>query len=390
MIHTCPGCGGAVQSRPSGHGIVYACANCKGRSMGLTVLRNAGADRELLKQLWLDAQKPDIPRVRNCPTCGRTMALAHVSVGTETIPLDVCRLCQSVWFDPSEYEAIPKSLPPPKDDSLHRQIAASQARNEVLHGEGRATYEPDHAWQWILGVLGMPIECDKPERKTMPFVTWALALLCAFTLVLTLTDLETAVREWGFIPAKWARHGGLTLIASFFLHGGILHFSGNVYFLLVFGDNVEERMGPGRYVLLVLGAHLAGVALHAALGPNSTLPLVGASGGISGIIAYYAIVYPRVRIGFLFWWYRFFSKWMLLPAWGALVLFAILQILGSALQIQGFSRVSYLGHLGGLAVGAAVGALTYRVKSSGTPHPLREHKEAFDEKRDAREHSYQK
>ena len=82
------------------------------------------------------------------------------------------------------------------------------------------------------------------------------------------------------------------------------------------------------------------------------MPLVGASAGISGVIAYYAITFPQVRLGFL-WRFYFYFRWFRIPAWAALILFVLVQLLGVWLQTRGFSNVSALGHLGGLAVGVA-------------------------------------
>ena len=162
----------------------------------------------------------------------------------------------------------------------------------------------------------------------------------------------------------------------------------NAYFLLVFGDNVEEHLGPVFYLPLLLGAHLAGLALHAAGNPGDATPLVGASAGIAGVIACYAVLYPKARLGFLFWWYGFFTRWLLMPAWGALILYILVQIFGAAMQIRGFSRVSYLGHLGGLAFGVGAGVVARAIRERRTPSFVR--KKPADSYRDSREHVYQK
>src|SRR5207249_4486791 len=115
---------------------------------------------------------------------------------------------------------------------------------------------------------------------------------------------------------------------SFFLHGGWVHLLGNLYFLLIFGDNVEDYLGRWRYLLLILLAMIVGDALHVLMDPRSAVPVIGASGGIAGIITFYALKFPRVRLGFLFrfWWFH-------MPAYFALIMWVLLQFVGAWLQL---------------------------------------------------------
>ncbi len=162
-------------------------------------------------------------------------------------------------------------------------------------------------------------------------------------------------RSAEFIPTEWYRVGGATLIASFFLHAGVWHLVGNTYFLVVFGDNVEDQLGWKRFAFLLLVAHIAGVAAHGLIDPRSSVPLIGASAGISGVIAYYAVAFPKARLGVLF----FFLFWLRLPAYAWLVLWGLFQLLTAHAQLAGTTNVSALGHLGGAAVGF-VAALVVR------------------------------
>jgi membrane associated rhomboid family serine protease len=137
---------------------------------------------------------------------------------------------------------------------------------------------------------------------------------------------------------------------SFFLHGGIFHLLSNLCFLLVFGDKVEDDLGSGRFLLLLTMATVVGDIVHIAADPDSTLPCIGASGGISGVIAYYALKFPRARLGFLFWIFHVF-RWVRAPAVVLFVVWIGIQLLGTSNQLAGISNVSYLAHLGGAAVG---------------------------------------
>jgi membrane associated rhomboid family serine protease len=162
--------------------------------------------------------------------------------------------------------------------------------------------------------------------------------------------LRTAVGEFGFVPAEALRLGGLTWLTSFFLHGGILHLIGNLYFLLIFGDNVEDHLGRWRYLLLILAATLTGDLVHVLAAPQSTVPSIGASGGISGVIVFYALQFPKARLAFLFRYFLYF-RWLQIPAWAALVLWMLLQFFTAALQLSGLSNTAATAHLGGAAAG---------------------------------------
>ena len=209
---------------------------------------------------------------------------------------------------------------------------------------------PDENWKWLPAFLGLPVELDSTALKCRPWATWALAALIALISVAAFFHLDEAVHRFGLIPAQPWRYGGFTWISSFFLHGGLWHLLGNLYFLLLVGDNVEDYMGRWRYILLVGLATVGGDALHTMVAAHSTEPSIGASGGISGLLAFYALEFPRARLGFLLRYFWQFS-WIQMPAWAAFALWIMLQIFGVYTQLAGFSHVSALAHLGGVGVG---------------------------------------
>lgn len=153
-----------------------------------------------------------------------------------------------------------------------------------------------------------------------------------------------------FPETEWWRS-----LSAFFLHGGILHLVGNMYFLWVFGDNVEDYLGKLRYTLLLVAATFMGAVAHWAMNPEKLIPCVGASGGISGVIVFYALQFPRARIAIappiispivaLFWLIRLKVGW-------ALLIWIGMQGLLLFLQASGLSNISAAAHLGGALVGA--------------------------------------
>src|SRR6516165_1537313 len=158
---------------------------------------------------------------------------------------------------------------------------------------------PDESWKQIAAFLGMPVEFDAPAEQRKPWATWLLSAVIICVSLLAFLNLREVVQRFGLIPAEATRLGGLTFVTSFFLHAGIIHLVGNMYFLLVSGDNVENFLRPLRYIALIAIAALVGDLIHIASEPNSTIPCIGASGGIAGVITFYALSFPQAKIGFL-------------------------------------------------------------------------------------------
>ena len=271
--------------------------------------------------------------------------------------LDVCAICQLVWLDTKEYEALPKIQREQTFESRLPQEAREKlalleldAIREEARGEDWGGDVPEASWQLLPGILGMPVEQDVPRIRQLPWVTWVLALLISAVSIMALSDLQNIVQDYGLIPNQLGRYGGLTFLTAFFLHGGVLHLLGNMYFFVVFGDNVEERLGRWKFLLLLICATMAGHMLHILGEPRGNVPCIGASGGISGIIVFYALTFPRARLGLLVWiclWFR----WIRMPAYAMLIIWIGLQVFGACEQVSGVSNVSSLAHLGGASMG---------------------------------------
>jgi membrane associated rhomboid family serine protease len=145
-----------------------------------------------------------------------------------------------------------------------------------------------------------------------------------------------------FVPAP------LTLVTSLFLHGSALHLIGNMLFLWVFGDNVEDGMGHKRFLAFYLLCGVFAGLSHAFMNPESTRPLIGASGAVAGIVAAYLILYPRVKV-----WGLFFGRIPLrVPAMWAIGFWILMQVASAFLR--GDDSVGWFAHLGGLVAGAAL------------------------------------
>jgi membrane associated rhomboid family serine protease len=143
-----------------------------------------------------------------------------------------------------------------------------------------------------------------------------------------------------------------TPLTSMFLHGGWLHLIGNMWFLWVFGNNVEDSMGHVRYLAFYLLCGLEAAATQTFVSPGSIVPMVGASGAISGVMGAYVILYPRVRVHMLVFLFVFVTR-IVVPAYLMLGYWFLLQLLGGS-AAQGEGGVAFWAHVGGFVAGAAL------------------------------------
>jgi len=216
-----------------------------------------------------------------------------------------------------------------------------------------------------------PIGDDNSGRQSYPFVTVALILtnvaVFIYQLLLLATstqELERFVAAYGAIPVELTSgvdlppHVGfpihLTLVTSMFLHGGVLHIVGNMWYLWIFGDNVEDAMGHLRYLVFYLLGGIAAAITQIATVPSSPVPMVGASGAISAVMGAYLVLYPGglVRTLAFFGWIPilfYLPAVLLIGLWFVLQFFAGIASLGVETAPTG--GVAYWAHIGGFLAG---------------------------------------
>jgi hypothetical protein len=204
-------------------------------------------------------------------------------------------------------------------------------------------------------------------RASRPaFVNWTLIALCAAAFARELAagpELETFVTEHALVPARFtalaARHGIFDLglyapfVSSMFLHASIPHFAGNMLFLWIFGDNVEDRMGHAGYALFYLLGGVAAGAAHVFANPASIVPTVGASGAIAAVMGAYMLLFPRAHILTVVI-IVFVVRVVAVPALVWLALWFLFQVLAGAAESGGPGQggVAWWAHAGGFAFGA--------------------------------------
>jgi len=150
------------------------------------------------------------------------------------------------------------------------------------------------------------------------------------------------------------RPGWYTILTSMFMHGGWFHILGNMWFLSVFGDNVEDAMGPARFAVFYLLCGIAAALAHVVSSPESAVPVVGASGAIGGVMGAYAALYPRAPVHMLVTLGFYFTR-IVVPAYLMLGYWFLLQILGGIPSLQGAGGgVAFRAHVGGFVAGIAL------------------------------------
>ena len=208
---------------------------------------------------------------------------------------------------------------------------------------------------------------DDLQPKKMPAVTWALLALNAFVFVWQLGLPQRALIEfyhlWGIVPARltspaWAARvgfpaGGLmTMMTGLFIHGGWIHFLANSWTLWIFGDDVEDRIGHFNFLLLYLSSGIIASMTHLMLFADSTIPVIGASGAIAGVMGAFLLLFPLARINVLVPIFFFIDIWRL-PAALYLPLWFISQLFSGtfALIASSFSSIAFWAHIGGFIAG---------------------------------------
>jgi len=207
---------------------------------------------------------------------------------------------------------------------------------------------------------------DENKSGSFPLVTLLLILACTAVFVYEVTLSTSGLREFfntfaltpgrvsyglGSGDASWTELAA-PFLTSMFLHGGWLHLIGNMWFLWIFGDNVEDALGPVRYILFYVLSGLAAGLAHFLLGPESRLPTVGASGAVAGVLAGYVVQFPGARVLTLVP-LGFFIRVMELPALAVIGIWFLIQVVSSALTFGVADRggVAFSAHVGGFVAG---------------------------------------
>jgi len=207
-----------------------------------------------------------------------------------------------------------------------------------------------------------PIGDDDTSRRTVPLVTYALIALNVLFFFVELSGGDAFIEKWAFVPSRFLANPvseSLTLFTSMFMHAGWVHLGGNMLYLWIFGDNVEDRFGHIKYTIFYLLCGLAATFAQLAFSLGSNVPNLGASGAIAGVLGAYILLFPKGRVRVLQG-----KQVIQVPALIVIGLWIVLQLfsgIGSIANIAQTGGVAYMAHIGGFLAGFV---LTFLLRGS--------------------------
>ena len=228
-----------------------------------------------------------------------------------------------------------------------------------------------------------PFSDDNPT-SSRPYVTYCIIGMCCFIFLWQITLppnlFESSVYNFGVIPASLlgSKEGylpsGLTILTSMFMHGGWMHLIGNMVFLWIYGDNIEDSMGRGKFIVFYILSGVVAAYTQAYIDPTSEIPMIGASGAIAGVLGAYLLLHPKANINVLLVIFFFISV-IRVPASIVLSFWIISQFFSADFSSASDGGVAYLAHIGGFIAGIA---LIPFFKRAGIPLWDKPHSNAFE------------
>ena len=216
-----------------------------------------------------------------------------------------------------------------------------------------------------------PIGDDNSSRRTVPLVTYALIVMNVLFFFVELSGGDAFIQKWAFVPSRFlANPGGdiLTIFTSMFMHAGWVHLGGNMLYLWIFGDNVEDRFGHLKFIIFYLLCGIAAMFAQLAFSAGSNVPNLGASGAIAGVLGAYILMFPKGKVNVLMGRGVIpMSALVVIGLWIVLQLFSGIGSIADTAQTGG---VAYMAHIGGFLAGLA---LTFVLGGKrGTPQLTRQ------------------
>ncbi len=273
-----------------------------------------------------------------CPKCNQLVA--PFTIGSSGIRVLKCLNCGGMWVKLSQMNALRQWYPQAGPSERLTVYSGSRQVEETL--------SVGPIWKSLLGLME-----DENPRRHFPLVTLLIILLNIIVFIWSHYSPDRA-RFLLMVPqdvVNYPSESTYTLFTSMFMHGGPLHLLGNMYFLWIFGDNIEDRVGMLKYVLFYFSCGIFAGLAYAFFTSRPEIPVLGASGAVSGILGAYLLLYPKSRIK-IFTLIYFRPIALNLPIWFYLgVWFFGLQMLNASLKVPG---VAWYAHIGGFVFGHLV------------------------------------
>lgn len=206
-----------------------------------------------------------------------------------------------------------------------------------------------------------PVGDDDSGVRSLAVVSYAFIAVNVLVFLAELQGGDEFIRQWAFVPARFAKDPSgeaVTVLTAMFMHGGWMHLFGNMLYLWIFANNVEDRFGPVRFILFYLLAGIAATFAQFAVNPASNIPNVGASGAIAGVLGAYLLLFPNARVNVLLG-----RQMVAMPALVVIGFWIVLQLVSGVGAIAytdetaDVGGVAYMAHVGGFFAGLALALL---------------------------------
>jgi membrane associated rhomboid family serine protease/Zn-finger nucleic acid-binding protein len=294
--------------------------------------------------------RPPAPGPLLCPAGHGHMWSYLLKWEDKVVEIDWCGHCHGLWLDAREATLL---------DEITKHAHAEHERPGASKGTAAQV-----AVYLIQLATALPVEVYNPVRRK-PILVYTLVLLLIPLFFLELVAVasmgEEAIRAVAFVPELFERGWIWQVVTYAFFHASIPHIAGNLYFLWIFGDNVEDRLGRARFAILYLATAVAGGLAHWVGNLGGAEPMVGASGAIAGLMGAYLVLFPRVKLWIVFFFFQF-----KLRAYWYLLIWVGMQFL---LLLDPSSNVAWLAHVGGFVAGALLALVLAPKQAPDRPHP---------------------
>ena len=211
----------------------------------------------------------------------------------------------------------------------------------------------------------LPIGDDNSARRTVPLVTYALIVLNVLFFFVELNGGDAFIMKWAFVPSRFLANpvGDFpTLFTAMFMHAGPVHLAGNMLYLWIFGDNVEDRFGHIQFVIFYLLCGVAATFAQLAFSMDSNVPNLGASGAVAGVLGAYILMFPQQKVRVLIG--RVVTPMSAIIVIGFWIVLQFFSGIGSIANTADTGGVAYMAHIGGFIAGFV---LTYLLRGNSTP-----------------------
>ena len=359
----CPFCSTKLTELKSTTALIDICLNCKGMWFDsgefVDFVRTLTESEEIspkTPQLFKEQMIQTLDTIKEkdkiCPRCNQKLKKFNYAYDSNVF-LDKCPHCQGMWVDGGEVKEVARYL---KEDPRITTIAEGLIqRNETLEDltELSKTLMDTNPAALFMPKIILPLGDELVAHK-FPKISLSIIGLCILVFIgqiIFVSEPKAFMQSFGAITTKILKGEAFySLFSSMFLHGGILHLLGNMFFFWIFGDNVEDRFSNLGYITFYLACGLAADFMHIFLNASSDIPAIGASGAISGVMGAYFVFYPKARIKTLF-----INRILYIPAFlwlGTWFLFQV--IFGFIYKSADVSNIAWFAHIGGFVFGGLV------------------------------------